>query len=51
MFFLSIQEKGMQPYAEISFEISGKKKTMLKDYTTIVAPIQVQSDKPNILLL
>lgn len=30
MFFLNIQEKGMQPYAEISFEISGKKKNNAK---------------------
>lgn len=41
----------MQLYAGISFEISGKRKTMLKDCTsTIVCAIQLQSDEPNMLL-
>lgn len=36
MFFFIFQEVSMQLYAGISFEISGKRKTMLKDCTSTI---------------
>lgn len=55
MSFLNIQEESMQLYAGISFDISRKTTTttttMLKDCTTIVCAIQLQTEESNILLL
>lgn len=49
MFVLKIQKVSMQLYAGISFEISLKRKTMLKDCTSaIVCAIQLQCDESNI---
>ena len=49
MFVLKIQEVSMQLYAGISFEISLKRKTMLKDCTSaIVCAIELQCDESNI---
>ena len=54
MSFLNIQGESMQLYAGISFDISRKTTTtttMLKDCTTIVCAIQLQTEESNILLL